>query len=120
GLLVHRYGPHYFRTNNLQVVEYLSAFTDWIPGRYVVRSRVRGRLLPFPINRRTLEAFYGQPLTTEGARALVERVRDHSIGDPANCAEFLLKANGRDLYEAFYRGYTIHHQRASPPELDLS
>jgi UDP-galactopyranose mutase len=35
GLLVHQYGPHYFRTNNSQLVDYLSQFTSWIEGNYL-------------------------------------------------------------------------------------
>ena len=29
GILVHKYGPHYFRTNNRKVFLYLSQFTEW-------------------------------------------------------------------------------------------
>ena len=29
GILVHKYGPHYFRTKNKKVFDYLSQFTDW-------------------------------------------------------------------------------------------
>jgi UDP-galactopyranose mutase len=36
GVLVHTYGPHYFRTDSDAVLGYLSRFTEWIPGRYVV------------------------------------------------------------------------------------
>ncbi len=28
-ILVHKYGPHLFHTNNEKVVQYLSQFTDW-------------------------------------------------------------------------------------------
>src|SRR5260370_38672356 len=47
GVLVHRYGPHYFRTNDADVLRYLSRFTDWLPATYGVKSLVRGRVLPF-------------------------------------------------------------------------
>src|SRR5262249_61079519 len=57
GVLVHNYGPHYFRTNDADLLAYLSRFTDWVPARYEVRSLVRGRLYPFPINLDTLEQF---------------------------------------------------------------
>ena len=40
GVLVHAYGPHYFRTDRLDTVAYLSRFTEWVPARYVVKSRV--------------------------------------------------------------------------------
>ena len=29
GVLVHTYGPHYFRTNSDRIVAYLSQFTEW-------------------------------------------------------------------------------------------
>ena len=29
GILVHRYGPHIFHTNNKEVFDYLSRFTSW-------------------------------------------------------------------------------------------
>jgi UDP-galactopyranose mutase len=31
GVLIHPYGPHYFRTNSDRVREYLSQFTEWRP-----------------------------------------------------------------------------------------
>ena len=31
GLLLHRYGPHLFRTSKKLLVDYLGAFTEWIP-----------------------------------------------------------------------------------------
>ena len=29
GVLIHPYGPHYFRTNSPRIVDYLSRFTTW-------------------------------------------------------------------------------------------
>jgi UDP-galactopyranose mutase len=59
GILVHRYGPHIFHTNSRAVFEYLSRFTEWRPYQHRVLSSVDGRLVPFPINRNTLDAFEG-------------------------------------------------------------
>ena len=42
GVLVRKYGPHYFRTNNKLILNYLSKFTKWIPGNYIVNSYVDG------------------------------------------------------------------------------
>lgn len=36
--LVHKYGPHYFRTSYEDVFSYLSKFTSWIPGNYIVKN----------------------------------------------------------------------------------
>ena len=38
GVLVHAYGPHYFRTNSDRIIRYLSMFTDWRPVEYRILS----------------------------------------------------------------------------------
>lgn len=106
GVLVHRYGPHYFRTNDRGVLRYLSRFTDWIPARYEVRSLVRGQLFPFPINLTTLEMFFGRELDPISAQDLLRRLREPISQPPRNSEELILSQVGRQLYEAFYQGYT--------------
>ena len=117
GVLVHRYGPHYFRTRDESLVRYLSKFTEWIPAKYEVRSLVQGKLYPFPINLTTLETFFGEKLTPESARALLARERV-KIDHPRNSEEFVLSRVGRRLYEAFYRDYTRKQWGRSAAELD--
>ncbi len=119
GLLVHQYGPHYFRTDKQPLLDYLSAFTTWIPGNYVVKSQVRGQLLPFPINITTLEMFFGRTLDERGAEALLESLRERIEG-PKNSEEFVLSRVGRELYEAFYLGYTLKQWERHPRDLDPS
>src|SRR3954468_18571803 len=66
GVMIHRYGPHYFRTNKPELIDYLSQFTGWVPGNYIVKSATRGELFPFPINLLTLRQFFKNPdLTAE-------------------------------------------------------
>jgi UDP-galactopyranose mutase len=117
GVLVHRYGPHYFRTNDDDLLAYLSRFTDWVPAHYEVRSLVRGRLMPFPINLTTLEMFFGKSLDAESARRLLDRLRA-PIDEPGNSEELVLGKIGRELYEAFYRGYTLKQWGRPAAELD--
>src|SRR5947209_17690057 len=59
GLLVHKYGPHIFHTNSLEVFEYLSQFTKWRPYQHRVLASVDGQLLPIPINLDTINKLYG-------------------------------------------------------------
>ena len=58
GLLYHKYGPHYLRFKNKKTMNYLSKFTKWIPGEYIVKSSVDKKLYPIPINLDTLELFF--------------------------------------------------------------
>lgn len=117
GVLVHNYGPHYFRTNDERLLIYLSRFTQWIPARYEVRSLVRGQLLPFPINLDTLEGYFGRTLTPDAAADLLARLR-HDIPAPANSEEQVLGRVGPELYEAFYRNYTRKQWGVGAAELD--
>lgn len=116
GVLVHNYGPHYFRTNDADLVAYLSRFTDWIPANYEVRSFVGGKLYPFPINLTTLEQYFGRDLTPETAEALLSSRRE-SFPSPANSEEFVRGRVGRELYEAFYLNYTRKQWGRHPREL---
>ena len=58
GVLYHKYGPHYLRFKNKKTLSYLSKFTKWIPGEYIVKSSVDNKLYPIPINLDTLEMFF--------------------------------------------------------------
>ena len=60
GLLYHKYGPHYLRFKNRKTLNYLSKFTKWIPGEYIVKSYVNKKLYPIPINLETLEMFFNR------------------------------------------------------------
>ena len=116
GVLVHNYGPHYFRTNDESLLHYLSRFSEWIPARYEVRSYVRGEQYPFPINLTTLEKFFGRELTPDSAEALLNEHRV-PISNPANSEEHVLSRVGRELYEAFYLNYTRKQWGVHPREL---
>jgi UDP-galactopyranose mutase len=119
GVLVHNYGPHYFRTNDESLLRYLSRFTEWIPANYEVRASVGGRLLPFPINLTTLEQYFGRPLDAESAEHLLA-ARRIPCDNPRNSEEFVLSRVGRELYEAFYLNYTLKQWGMHPRELEPS
>lgn len=119
GVLVHRYGPHYFRTNSDSLFSFLSSYTEWIPGNYIVKSSARGELFPFPINLLTLGQFFKRSFTQEEARLFLSEIAE-DIPDPQNSEEIVLSRVGRELYEAFFRGYTIKQWGKYPRELSAS
>jgi len=119
GVLVHQYGPHYFRTNNPTLMDYLSKFTSWIEGNYVVKSSFNNQLYPFPINLDTLELFFEQTLDVEKAKELLEEKRE-KIESPKNSEEFVLSRVGIEMYNAFYLNYTLKQWDTHPKELETS
>jgi UDP-galactopyranose mutase len=119
GILIHQYGPHMFRTNNAQLIEYLSNFTQWVPSNHMVKSFVDGKLYPFPINLDTLEQFFNRSFTAETAQAFLEDTRE-KIAAPANSEEFVLSRVGKAMYEAFYLNYTVKQWGIHPRDLAAS
>lgn len=117
GVLVHKYGPHLFRTHKPEIVDYLSRFTSWIEGDYRVEAFTEGEYFPIPINRTTLEKFFGRKLSRNEASELLESLRDKTITIPQNSEEFVLSRVGRELYEAFYLGYTLKQWEHHPSNL---
>jgi len=116
GVRVHKYGPHYFRTNSDRVVEYLSQFTQWHPVEYEVRSFTDGRFWHFPVNLNTFEQLVGQPSTRVEFEDWLSKQRI-KIANPQNSEELIISQVGWELYKKFYEGYTLKHWKCHPREL---
>lgn len=119
GVLIHTYGPHYFRTNSPKIREYLSQFTDWHPVDYQIKSFSDGRYWNFPINLNTFEQLIGRPSTSGEMEAWLEEKRV-PIESPKNSEEVIVSQVGWELYEKFFKGYTIKQWRREPKDLDAS
>ena len=119
GVLIHAYGPHYFRTNSDKVVQYLSRFTDWHPVDYQVLVWTGGKYWPFPINLNTFEQYLGRPSSTEEMEATLAKWRI-PVDHPKNSEEVVLSQVGREFYEMFFRNYTRKQWRRDPSQLDAS
>ena len=119
GLLVHRYGPHIFHTNSLEVFEYLSQFTEWRAYQHRVLASVDGKLVPIPINSDTINTLYGLNLTSLEVEDFLK-----SVAEPRErvrtSEDVVISKIGRELYEKFYRGYTRKQWGLDPSELDAA
>jgi UDP-galactopyranose mutase len=119
GVLVHKYGPHYFRTDSQRVLDYLSRFTTWRPVNYQILSWTQQRYWKFPVNLNTYEQMIGRASTEEEFKAHLEKVRV-PIAAPRNSEEVIISQIGWELYERFFKGYTQKQWKKSPAELDAS
>jgi len=118
GILYHKYGPHIFHTNSDQVWDYLSQFTQWRPYEHRVRAKVRGQLVPIPINRTTLNRLFDLALQTDEEAADYLASRAEPVEDIKTSEDVVINAVGRELYELFFQGYTRKQWGLDPSELD--
>ena len=119
GILIHRYGPHIFHTNATKIVDYLSRFTDWRPYEHRVLAQVNNSLLPIPINRVTINRFFGLSLAEHEVPGFLAG-KAEPVTTIRTSADVVLSTVGRELYEAFFRGYTRKQWGVDPSELDKS
>ncbi|MDE1515548.1 UDP-galactopyranose mutase [Vibrio sp. dsl-7] len=105
GINVHVYGPHIFHTDNINVWNFVNSFGFFKPYITRVKATSNGQVYSLPINLHTINQFYGKALTPNEAKNLISKVSDSSINEPKSFKEQAIKFVGRDLYEAFFRGY---------------
>ena len=120
GVMVHQYGPHIFHTDKKHVWEYVNRFGDFRPFVNRVKASIGKGVFSMPINLHTINQFFGKRFGPDEAREFVSQLGDQSISEPANFEEQALKFIGKDLYEAFFKGYTIKQWGCDPKELPAS
>ncbi len=120
GVMVHRYGPHIFNTDNERVWDYVRRFGDFRPFVNRVKAVTSRGVFSLPINLLTINQFFGRTMGPGEARTFLQSLGDQSIKEPANFEEQALKMLGRDLYETFFKGYTVKQWGCDPKELPAS
>lgn len=117
GILVHRYGPHIFHTNSKEVFDYLSLFTEWRFYEHKVLTSLNNKLYPVPINRITLNSLYNLNLSTENeVKEYYDSVREKRY-PILNSEDIIVDKVGVDLFEKFFKHYTIKQWNLEPKDL---
>lgn len=119
-VMVHTYGPHIFHTSNQKVWDYIRRFGEFVPFVNRVKAITGGRVFSLPLNLLTINQFFGKTFSPSEAEAFFKEVGDANIESPANFEEQALHLMGRELYEAFFKGYTTKQWGMSPAELPAS
>ena len=120
GILVHKYGPHIFHTDNLRVWNYIQQFSDFKPYTNRVKATARGSVYSLPINLHTINQVFGMTLGPSAAARLISEKADSSIKEPQNFRDQALSLIGPELYELFFEGYTLKQWEINPAELPAS
>ena len=120
GVMVHVYGPHIFHTQHEEVWNYVRRFGTFKPYRHRVRAMVGDKAYQMPMNLGLINSFFGTDMDPAQAERFVAGRADSSITNPTSFEEQALKLVGRELYEAFFAGYTRKQWGVDPKELPAS
>lgn len=119
GSVIHKYGPHYFRTNVPWVVDFLSRHTEWIHCRYSVSAFAENRFWSFPVNLKTFRQLSGQKSSESDFKKWLDS-EVVSVDCIKNSEDAMLSTIGRRFYGLFFHGYTTKQWGVPPAMLDPS
>lgn len=119
-IMVHVYGPHIFHTDNEDVWNYINKFGEFYPFVNRVKAISKGRVYSLPINLHTINQLFNTCCSPTEAKELIESKADLSITEPETFEEQALRFVGKELYEAFFYGYTKKQWGVEPKELPAS
>jgi UDP-galactopyranose mutase len=120
GVLLHVYGPHIFHTDDEEVWALVNRYTTFRPYVNRVKATTGGRVFSLPINLLTINQFFGRTFSPSEARAFIESRADRSITEPQSFEDQALRFIGPELYEAFFKGYTLKQWDVDPKRLPAS
>ena len=125
GILIHRYGPHIFHTNDKEVYDYLSRFTPWRNYQHEVVASIpdgSGRAeMPVPFNLLSLRQAYGAEKAARLEKKLIETygrekkvtilaLRENTDPELAELAQY--------VYDHVFVRYTMKQWGQTPEEID--
>lgn len=119
-VMVHIYGPHIFHTDNERVWNFVNQFGEFMPYTNRVKAIYNGRVFTLPINLLTINQFFNKTFSPAEAAQFISEIADTSIVEPETFEEQAMRFIGKDLYEAFFKGYTIKQWGLHPSQLPAS
>ncbi len=119
-IMVHKYGPHIFNTDKKEIWDFVNSFVEFKPYVHRVKAMSNGKIYSLPVNLHTINQLFQQSFTPNEAKLFLEELADKTITDPQNFEEQALRFIGKELYYAFFYGYTKKQWGCEPTELPAS
>ena len=119
GILIQLYGPHTFHTDDKEIFDYLCQYCKWHEYQHRVLSYIDGNFVPVPISLETINSIYNLNLSEDEMADFIES-RRVSIDNIRTSEDYVLSQCGKDIYEKFFKFFTIKQWGVDPSELDKS
>ena len=98
---------------------FLNKYTEF--NRYInrVKAITNGSIYSLPINLGTINQYFGKTFTPAQAKNFIEKKRI-KILKINNLRDYVINSLGEELYEAFYKNYSLKQWGVDPKEIALS
>ncbi|HSA06737.1 MAG TPA: UDP-galactopyranose mutase [Candidatus Gastranaerophilales bacterium] len=119
GITIQKYGPHIFHTNNTEVWEFLNRFSLFNDYTHKVLSFQSGNFYTVPINKKTICDYFRLDINNVNITEVLKNEIEQSFFNdpPENFEDQVISQVGKNLYEAFFKNYTLKQWGKDPKNL---
>lgn len=120
-ILIHKYGPHLFHTNDKDVVDYLSKFTNWDIYNHEVLCFIDGQKVSIPFNFNTISDIFPESKAKLLEKKLLEKYTYNSkipILELKKSEDEDLSFLAEYIYEKVFVNYTAKQWNMKPEDMD--
>ena len=121
GIIIHKYGPHIFRTDSEEIWQFLSRFTPWHNYRHKVRANIAGKEVPIPFNFTSIDILFDKRKAKIFKEKLISKYGENKkvpILDLKKFNDSILRELADFIYEKVFYNYTLKQWNFKPEELD--
>ncbi len=117
----HKYGTHIFHTSNEKVWKYINKFTEFNNYRHQVLTKHKGKVFQMPINLETINSFFKKNFNPDQAVSFIQsKTKKYKNYKFKNFEDKAISQIGKELYNAFIKGYTQKQWGKNPKLLPES
>lgn len=123
GILIQKYGPHFFNTDKAWIIEYLSQYCELVPHAVSGKSVIDGKYVQLPYNFQTIQDMYD----VKKAENLYSKLKNEFKGEERVSIFSLLssqnediKAFAEELYQKAFKPYTMKQWDLTTDQIDKS
>lgn len=116
-ILVSKYGPHFFHTDDDEVWNYVQIFSEWVPYEHKVVAFVDDKYVPVPVNINTVNQIFNLKLTTSKQMDQWLKKNQIQYNKIENSQQMACSLVGKELYNKIFKNYTKKQWDKYPSEL---
>lgn len=123
GILVHKYGPHIFHTNDKRAYDYICRFVKMSNYQHRVLANVHETYMPVPFNKTSMKLAFGEEEALRLTKKLIDKFGDErkvTITELRSCDDEDLSKIADYVYNNVFLKYTQKQWGLSPDEVDPS
>ncbi len=123
GVLVHRYGPHIFHTNDKRAYDYICRFVEMSDYQHEVLADVHGKFMPVPFNKNSMKIAFGEEKAQKLTQKLIDKFGDEkkvTITELREQDDPELTEIADYVYNNVFLYYTQKQWGLTPDEVDPS